>query len=168
MTWFQAVKEDAMKKGTTFFIFCLIILLACLFPCAGSAQQDIPTFSNKDLERYKSPTDEAPVPATRRTVAKRRTAGKDEQREKDYWCNRARAYQKKIDRARDKVKEVEQLASDESGGLAFTESRLKKPTRRKYERAKKELKEAERELRYLEEDAHRKDIPPGWLRCQFE
>jgi hypothetical protein len=157
-----------MKKGTTILIFCLIALLAGLFPCAGSAGQDIPTFSNKDLERYKSPTDETPAPATRQTASKRRTARNDQQREKDYWCSRAQAYQKKIDRAQDKVKDVEQLASDESGGQAFTESRLKKPTRRKYERAKKELKEAERELRYLEEDAHRKDIPPGWLRCQFE
>jgi phage-related minor tail protein len=168
MPRFRAVKEDAMKKGTAVFILCLIILPAGLFPCAASAGQDTPTFSNRDLERYKSPTDGTPAPATRRTAAKRRTARDDRQREKDYWCSKAQACQKKIDRARDKVKEVEQLASDESGGLTFTESRLKKPTRRKYEKAKKDLKKAERELRYLEEDAHRKDIPPGWLRCQFE
>jgi FtsZ-interacting cell division protein ZipA len=168
MTWFQADKENAMKKGATVFIFCLIILLAGLFPSAGSAEQDIPTFSNKDLERYKSPSDETTVPAAAQKVEKPRKTRKDEQREKNYWCSRARSYQKKIDRAKEKVKEVEQLASDESGGQAFTESRLKKPTRKKYEKAKKELKEAERELQYLEEDAHRKDIPPGWLRCQFE
>jgi hypothetical protein len=168
MTWLQADEENVMKKGITVFIFCLTILLAGLFPCAGSAEQDIPTFSNKDLERYKSPSDETPVPATGQTVTKRRTAKKDDRREKNYWCSKAQTYQKKIDRARDKVKEVEQLASDESGGLAFSESRLKKPTRKKYEKAEKELKGAERELQYLEEDAHRKDIPPGWLRCQFE
>jgi hypothetical protein len=157
-----------MIKGSAVFIVFLIILLAGLFPCAGSAEQDIPPFSNKDLERYRSASDEAPVPVTALKAEKPAATRKDEQREKNYWCSRAQTYQKKIDRARDKVKEVEQLASDESGGLAFSESRLKKPTRKKYERAKKELREAERELQYLEEDAHRKDIPPGWLRCQFE
>jgi hypothetical protein len=168
MTSFQAGKEgDALKKDIV-FIFCIISLLAGISLCTASAAQDVPTFSNKDLERYKRPSDEIPFPATGQPVAKRRTTGKDQQQEKNYWCSKAQAYQTKIDRARDRVEDVAKLASDESGGTAFCESRLKKPTRRKCERAKKDLKEAERELQYLQEDARREDVPPGWLRCQFE
>jgi hypothetical protein len=167
MTWFQADKEEAMKKGSFIFLFCITVLLAGFSPKTAAARQDIPTFSNKDLEKYKSPSDNAPMPAPAPKVETTRTSTQ-QQREEMYWCRKAREYQKKIDRAQEKVKDAERLASEESGGQAFTESRMKKPTRRKYEKAKKELKEVRRELQYLEEDAHSKDVPPGWLRCQFE
>jgi hypothetical protein len=172
MTWFRAAKEKAMKKGTPVLFVCIIVLLAGLFPGivsgADPSSQEVPTFSNKDLEKYKSPADDAPVTAAERPVEPGKTTKKDEQREKNYWCGRAQEYQKKIDRAQEKVRDVERIASEESGGQTFAESKMKKPTRRKYEKAKKDLKEAERDLQYVEEDAHRKDIPPGWLRCQFE
>ncbi len=160
-----------MKKYSAVLLVCVIIL-ACLFPgvvrAADPAQQETPTFSNKDLEKYSNPSDETPVPAAGRTIEKIATTGTGEQREKNYWCSKANEYRKKIDRARDEVQDVERLASRENGGEAFAESRLRKPTRKKYEKAKKRLREAERELQYIEDDAHRKDIPPGWLRCQFE
>jgi hypothetical protein len=134
-----------LKKGIAVFFFCLIMLVAGILSCADSSGQDLPTFSNKDLERYKSPTDETPFPTTGWPAAKQRT-----QREKNHWCSWAR----------DRVKDVEKLASNENGGQAFSEIRFKKLTRKKCEKAKKDLKEAERELRYLEEDAHREDMPP--------
>jgi hypothetical protein len=155
MTWFQADKEAALKKGIAVCFFCLIMLVAGIFPRADSSGQDIPTFSNKDLERYKSPPDETPFQTTGWPAAKQRT-----QRAKNYWCSLAGDYQKKIDSARDRAKDVEKLASNENGDQAFSEIRFKKLTRRKDEKAKKDLKEAERELQYLEEDAHREDMPP--------
>jgi hypothetical protein len=155
MTWFQADKEAALKKGIAVFFFCLIMLVAGIFPYADSSGQDIPTFSNEDLERYKSPTDETPFQTTGWPVAKQRT-----QREKNYRCSWPQDYQKKIDSARDRVKDVEKLSSNENGGQTFSESRLKKFPQKKYEKAKKDLKEAERELQYREEDAHTEEIPP--------
>jgi hypothetical protein len=157
-----------MKKSSLVFLFCVTALLAFFPGGPVSAQQDVPTFSNKDLEKYKSPSDNAPVPSINQRGEQTRTTTRRQQREEMYWCHKAREYQKKIDRAKEKVMDVEKLASEESGGQPFVESRLKKPTRKKYEKAKKELKEARRELQYLEDDAHSQDVPPGWLRCQFE
>ncbi len=160
-----------MNKGTPILLACAVILaVSCpgVVFCEDPPFQETPTFSNKDLERYQDPKGESLGPVADNAAEKGRTTVKDERREKDYWCSKARASQKKIDRAKDEVKDVERLSSEENGGEAFSESRLKKPTRKKYEKAKKDLREAERDMQYIEEDAHRKDIPPGWLRCQFE
>jgi hypothetical protein len=38
----------------------------------------------------------------------------------------------------------------------------------KLNQSRTKLRDAEMELRMLEDDAHREDVPPGWIRCEFE
>ena len=38
----------------------------------------------------------------------------------------------------------------------------------KITKSKKQLRYAEKDLAEFEGEAHRKEVPPGWLRCQFE
>ncbi len=162
-----------MKK---FLMTVAVFVMSCVFgffPAVVSADSDAPgeegpRFSNQDLEKYRSPADSSVVPGTVRAEERNRTAKRDEQKEKTYWCRKASEYQKKIDRAKDEVKDSEKLASDDRNGTTLREHKPGKADRKKYEQAKRQLREAERDLSYLEEEAHRKDVPPGWLRCQFE
>ncbi len=162
-----------MKKSVMVFAFFAVSYMWVFVPAAVRAAvepagEEAVSFSNRDLEKYKSPADSTAAPATVRIGKSDRTARRDEQKDKAYWCSRAREYQKKIDRAKDEVKDSEKRASNDSGGTNLGEHKLSKSSRNKYEQAKKQLREAQRDLSYLEEEAHRRDIPPGWLRCQFE
>ena len=115
------------------------------------------SFTNRDLEKYSSTSDNRLV--TSKTTPKDetpKTSGSREQKEKEYWCKRGGHYQKKIDMAKDDIKEIE-----DSGGRT-------KAARKKLEASKKRLKAAERDLAEIGDEAHRKRVPPGWLRCQFE
>ena len=153
-----------MKKVLMALAFFAV---SCVFVAAETQGQEATSFTNQDLEKYRT-DDSAAAPAAFRTEARKRTAKRDEQKDKAYWCKRAREYQKKIDRAKDEVKDSEKDVSDDSGASNLSERKASKSSRRKYEQAKKQLREAQRDLSYLEEEAHRRDIPPGWLRCQFE
>jgi hypothetical protein len=154
-------------KSPSFLMLVLLSLSAALFPdlvAAGneSLQEEVPMFSNKDLDKYKSSSDDAlqNVNLDRRGDNIERAAKKEE-REKEYWCNRARAYRKKIDKA---AGEIAEAGRDRSG----TGRKQPKTEVKKLEKEKRQLRNAEIDLRDLEDEAHRKGIPPGWLRCQSE
>jgi hypothetical protein len=159
-----------MKK---FLMILAVLAMSCMFVPAvvraatESQGEEATSFSNQDLEKYKSPDDNASAQGAVRVEKMNRTAKRDEQREKENWCSRARECQKKIDRAKDELKDEEDRTNDDSG-TGLKKHKMRKQTRRNYVQARKKLREAERDLSYLEEEAHRKDIPPGWLRCQFE
>jgi hypothetical protein len=136
---------------------------AVVFGGNASFHEEVPTFSNKDLDTYKSSsndTSQSGIDVDRRGDSIKMAARK-EQREKDYWCNRARAYRKKIDKAAGEITE----AGKDRGGAGRKQS---KTAVKKLGREKKQLRDAEIDLRDLEDEAHRKGIPPGWLRCQSD
>ncbi len=128
-----------------------------------SLHEEAPTFSNKDLEKYKNSPDnssESGMDIDRKGEDIGR-AEKREQREKEYWCKKASVYRKKIDKAEGEMKETEK-----DRGAA--EGRHSKTAMKKLGRAKGQLRDAKIDLRELEDEAHRKGIPPGWLRCQSD
>lgn len=148
----------------------IVVLLAGLFSSdvygeKDSSQQDVPYFSDKDVEQYKMPSDNKP-PGTRVKDARtkeEKAAEKKEQREQEDWCKRATLLRKRIEKAQDAALEIEEELSAEKL------SRKKRiPLEKKLKRARKQVSYAEKDLTDLENEAHRKDIPPGWLRCQFE
>jgi hypothetical protein len=103
------------------------------------------------------------------------TKEKKERQQQEYWCKKATQYERKVEIAQDEVKETEKELSELKDASFQGNSRKKKSTeknirstQKKLEGAKKRLKYAERDLSDLGDEAHRKDIPPGWLRCQFE
>ena len=166
--------------------FTAILLLLCtafLFTIAGQtradnkpAQKEDLTFSNQDLEKYKLPSDnKTQATKPRRAEEKReKTRKTEEQKEKEYWCKRAEYYVKKIEKAQDEVdKQEERLdelkaaASRELGKQRKLLDKEIKKTRKKLESARKQVTARERDKARIEEEAHRKGIPPGWLRCQF-
>ena len=122
----------------------------------NNVQKEAAVFSNQDIEKYKKPSDNktAYIKTDRAAERKEKTLEIKEEKEKEYWCKRANPYRKKIERIKEEAGELEKLNTKKAG--------------KRLENARKRLKYAEKDLAELEDEAHRKGIPPGWLRCQFE
>lgn len=166
-----------------YMIVTTIIFAVGLFPSAVFAEdttvkkEEIPVFTNQDIEKYKKPSDSKP-PVTKidKTVEKRERLQRiKEEQEGEYWCKKATDYKRRIERAQDEVEEVEKELSKLQNIEPLTSTKKKRATekrikelQKKLGRERKQLRYAERDLSDLEDEAHRKEIPPGWLRCQFE
>lgn len=165
-----------MKKKYLLYFFVLpIICVIGLYSPAVSGdshqQKESPYFSNEDLEKYKSPSDNKTPKTRAEAVEKKKKAEKTkEQKEKEYWCKRATEYRKEIEKAQEDVEETEKkLAEIEGNPLPGAKSKKAlKQLNTKLRKSKKKLRNAERDLSDFENEAHRKGIPPGWLRCQFD
>jgi peptidoglycan hydrolase CwlO-like protein len=98
-----------------------------------------------------------------------------EKQEREYWCKQGTKHKKNIEKAQQEIsdteKELESLkkeASMEIGNKRTALDKKIKKTEKKLREAKKELAKREKDLNILENEAHKKGIPPGWLRCQFD
>jgi hypothetical protein len=130
-----------------------------------SIQEKVPYFSNEDVERYKMPSDDkAPGKRVNSTeTAEEKAREKKEQLDRENWCKRANSYKRKIERAQDEISEIEKDFSAEK-----MSQKKKIALDKKLRKAEKKKEYAEKDFADLEEEARRKDVPPGWLRCQFE
>ncbi len=159
----------------------IVLLIICLFGfsfvTATEKDEEVPYFSNKDIEAYKESSDDK-IPDVRiDKLGNKEEAFREKktQKEQEYWCRKAAQYNRKIEMERDEVKEKDKELLDlrdewfqgSSKKRRSTEKDIKR-VQKKLEGAKKKLEYAERDLSDLEDEAHRKDVPPGWLRCQFE
>ena len=130
------------------------------------------SFSNKDLELYENSADhttrgaqspELKGPEVQKTKAEDTRA----QKEKEHWCRKATPQRKKIQRLREEIGEKEQGLAEENP-RGFTQNKKARSLNKELAKVRKRLKEAEENFGDLESEAHRKGVPPGWLRCQFE
>jgi hypothetical protein len=133
----------------------------------GTVQKETPTFTNQDIEKYKKPSDSEPLPVkTDRTAENRGKLLKaKEQHEKEYWCKTATRHKKKIEKAQEDIAEAEKGLSGEDGPLSY---KKRSALQNRLKNAKRRLKYEEKELAEIEDEAYRKGVPPGWVRCQFE
>jgi hypothetical protein len=154
-----------VKKLFVLLISFISIAASGFFPynAAGNEapKQDIQPFTNKDLEKYHNTSESKPAvpdPMLKDTKSEKivKTEKSREQKEKEYWCKKTTPYRRKIEKAKDDIREIEK-----SG-------KITKQLKKKLEVVKKQLKTAEQDLADIEDEAYRKRIPPGWLRCQFE
>ena len=154
--------------------FFFLVSLLGAFPSFSSGSEhsssgDMPVFTNKDIEKYKSSSDNNSPAAyiARPSANPNRARDIKEDREKDYWCKKAAPFRNNIEKTGDEIKEVEkELGERKDKGLSG--GKTEKSLQKRLVRSKKQLKYAERDLAQIENDAHRKGIPPGWLRCQFD
>jgi hypothetical protein len=131
-----------------------------------SAAQDVPCFTNQDIEHYKEPSDgRSSIPRSAGTETKKESAARlQKQKEGEFWCKKARSYQKRIQKDQENVQDIESALED----LKDTKGRKRASLEKKLAKAKKHLGNSEKDLAEFADDAHRKGIPPGWLRCQFD
>jgi hypothetical protein len=148
-----------------YIVIIFLLVLSVLF--AGSAS----AFTDEDLEKYKSHDVEiqkdTEINLNQDTSPSQRPV--NETAEAESWCDR-------MTKAKDRLRRAALAAVDSGstaagiqgtygrkyiGGTAVVDSRIE------YNKAKDELRAAEDDVKNIEEEAQRKNIPPGWLRCQF-
>lgn len=157
-------------------VFLFVIIVFSLFPapvkCADPVGDKPRVFTNEDIEKYKSPSDsittdtKTVLQEDREESRKSKNQRIKEEREMEFWCKKASAYKKKIKEADEDVKEIEKELSEE-GSKSSASSKKIALRQKKLDKATKRLKGAEADLGELEDEAHRKGIKPGWLRCQL-
>jgi septal ring factor EnvC (AmiA/AmiB activator) len=145
------------------------------------AQDQSQIFTNEDIKKYQTPSEsrtvnetdsETPVPqedvkASRNNKGQRNKDKKQktEEREIDYWCEKATACKRKIEDEKAAIKEIEDEIFKAKTKSSYSHKKNEE-LGKKLDKAKKRLKKAEGELTDLENTAHRKGAKPGWLRCQ--
>jgi hypothetical protein len=162
------------EKGNKFYTFLIIswtILFNVFFflsvmEAESRPADEVPYFTNEDVKKYRQPADDGNAAVKHeKSGDKGETAKKGESRKgQEYWCKKATSYRRKIEKNREEVLNKEKVLTDlkESGG------KKKKSAEERLDKSRRQLKESERDLADLEDEAHRRAIPPGWLRCQFD
>lgn len=174
-----------------YFIPFVIVLLSASPAQALDAGQkeDCRVFTDKDLEEYKRPSDTAKknadgisrnastknvTPVRTRKQKKdedyrKRKEAEEEARLQQYWCRKGTEYRRKVEKAETRVTAAEEYLSDVEHDSPSVSTNLckRKGAENRLKWAQQKLKEAEDDLSFIEDEAHRQWIPPGWLRCQF-
>jgi hypothetical protein len=130
------------------------------------AAQEAPYFTNQDVERYREPSDKSgSAPKLSETGTRKEAAARSQQRkEAESWCRKAGHCRKRIEKDQEDVQELEKALDD----LKDAKGKKRTSIEKKLAKTRKHLRNSEKDLAELEDEAHRKGIPPGWLRCQFE
>ena len=147
----------------------VLIASAAILSALAAAEEQVPYYSGRDTEKYRSSADAQPsgTQKIRREERKKDNRMAKDRKEQDRWCGEATARKKKIEKAREAVREAERDIAREKE-KSFHTDKEKNKLRDRLDRAKARLKSEEQELNDLENEAHRKGVPPGWLRCQFD
>lgn len=153
------------------YLLLLIFISITLLPLAGTGwcEEKPQVYSNEDIEKYRNPSDNRST-VQKRDVAAEKSGEKKIAREKqdqEQWCRRATALRRKIDLAKHELSETEKDIARENEKKVQTSGK-KSSLRTRYKKAQYNLSRAEMDLSDLENEAHRKGIKPGWLRCQFD
>lgn len=163
------------SEGLVFLFFASVILCAAFMPfnsyAADSSEEPL-SFSNKDLGPYESSEDRKPRelrPPEPKNSETRKAKAEDfrEQREKEYWCKKAAPQRRKIQQLNDEIREKEQDLAEDNAGAAVRHKKTR-TLNKSLAKTRKRLKDAEEMFSELADEAHRKGVPMGWLRCQFE
>lgn len=156
------------SSGSLFILLLAVSIALFSVSAFGEDKKEAPLYTNQDIEKYKKPSDSKS--AAVRTDKTSEKSGKSqklkEEHEREYWCKTATSYKRKIEKVKDDIAEAEKELSGESS--MHTSYKKKKTIQNKITKSKKQLRYAEKDLAEFEGEAHRKEVPPGWLRCQFE
>lgn len=156
-------------SSRTLLSLALTAAMLFLFSGSGLCEAPPPSFSNADIEKYRSPSDNRPYEQGRaapheKTEGNKKVRGKEDP---EYWCKRTTSAKKEIEKAGREVREQEEAISREESKTVRT-ARKMNTLQSRLKKAKDHLYSAESGLTDIEHEAHRKGIKPGWLRCQFD
>lgn len=163
------------RRGVLFLLFATTILGTVIMPSASysSGPSERPLFfSNKDLEPYKDTAGPAtreaqPLESKSPEVKEAKFEDPREQREKEYWCGKATPLRKKVQRLSEETREKERELAEENA-KGSVRNKKAQALNKELAKARKNLKNAQEDFSDIADEAHRKGVPQGWLRCQFE
>lgn len=156
------------KYSFFFGAFILIIFMIC----SGASGDDTRVYTNDDLEPYErqyEPEKQITPYGKHREKYRKTPSRRRHVDQQEYWCKRGTDAQEKVDLAKEKLAKAEEYSSEKrfkQFQRGKSKSREATPDQ-KLEKARENLMLAERAYRKIDDEAHRKGIPPGWLRCQF-
>jgi len=140
-------------------------------PCIAAEQS--PSYTDRDLNQYRNPADDrsTTTPAPSRRLAKK--AADSDSKEKESWCLAGTRHAKKIDVAKERLQSADALVAkrQEEADRKPSDAKARKrlaDAHKKQVKEQKKLAQEEAALSTLENRAHRKGIPPGWLKCNFD
>lgn len=175
-----------MKLNNLIFLFIFLLISLTLFcssfasPEEAQQQEASPSFTNRDLDQYRPPAtaDESPAQEASMASGDRKSDKRQlseaiaDKKEQEYWCKKARKIKKNMAIAQDVVNELtaqlNELSTTRAQTIEKRMASLEKQqgnTSGKLKAAGKRLRERQEILAELENNAHRSNIPPGWLRC---
>ncbi len=157
-----------MKLAAFLSLLCLTIFFASFL--LTSAAELPRSYTDSDLQKYGNPADNK-----RKAVSgpKERAASGQQDQEKDYWCKEGTKHSSMVVQARQRVKDSEaavakkQEAADRKPGDKNAAKRLS-DARKTLAKNQQTLALEDAALASLETRAYRKNVPPGWLKCNTE
>jgi hypothetical protein len=146
------------------------LLLLCLFICRTTDADTNPrVFTNDDLSKREVSVSSSATNGHSSAKKRPSRVGSSGNREQERWCSKGRIHRKKVEDSKADLALAEtEYSKALSGRRLIKKGRGKSgPSDLKVKRARLKLDKAESALNNLEQDAHQKNVPPGWLRCQF-
>ena len=164
-------------------------LSAIIFFLIGSAAYAQMSFSDQDLERYKTKSDSQPVEQRNEETSPSYSSGQGggavisrgrsgvyngdystTTDDRDVWCQRGEQARAEIDKAESRAAIArENYETIYNRYRVNTRSGFNEMTYAKngMQQAQTSVDQARRALDRLENEAHRKGVHPGWLKCNF-
>jgi hypothetical protein len=160
------------------FYFLLIVLSLSFCPFPAIAADDQPrVLTNDDLSGRPRAENQKPAdnPGAKKESRQKkiRPSKQAGDRDKERWCKDGSRYRNRVDEAKANFYEAEKKYSE---ARDRADSRFPKKKKQMLKaavsdaavrKARLKLEKAEKQLLDLEQDAHRKNVPPGWLQCRF-
>lgn len=134
------------------------------------------SFGDTDLERYKGGgsrfvREEQPSTNNERPTGETNSTNKREDRikDQDYWCEKATAAADRVSAAAINSMNTNSTARSVAStyGDRYSGSQAVANAHIAADAADRELAEAKAAQKRLEDEAHRKGVPSGWLKCNF-
>lgn len=154
-------------------IACLLASVSLLMLISGSSGEASDTktrvYTNDDLDRHKTSPDPEGSGSQVSQESKKSRVKDVKHVDMETWCNRGEHCRSRIERAKRELELAEAKYKENLSRrrIARRSGKREETAEAKMNKARQKLEQAERDLHDLEQNAHRKNIPPGWLRCQF-
>jgi len=159
-----------MKKLVMFVIVPVIIGGILCYSTAFAEHTGPGKYNNEDLEKLGTPNKngEETAPNVSDTISRDKKSEDGETQDKEYWCRQGAAINRTIS---DIKMEIDEIIAEYPDIKGKDIDKIELPNSGSQERLnvrRLKLREAEGRLSDLEDEAHRKGVPPGWIRCDFE
>lgn len=160
-------------RNFIFYLTLCLFILPLMSPAVSYTAEHSAAYTDKDLNKYRNPADDKPsiTPIPDKHTAKKIPG--DDKKNREYYCKEGIKRNKIVNKAKDRVQPAETVVAkrqDEADHKPSDRKAAKRlaDARKKLAKEQKKLAQEEAALSAFENQAHRKGIPPGWLKCNFD
>jgi hypothetical protein len=157
-----------MKKFVMSFIVPVIV--GCVLWCGTAfAEHTGPgKYNNEDLKKFGTPSTGETAPNVLDKIPEEKKSEDVETQDKEAWCRQGTAINRTISVIKMEIDEILDKYPEMKGKDINTVELPNLGMQEMLNARRLKLREAEGALNDLEDEARRKGVPPGWVRCNFE